>query len=364
MIEFLNLATPMQAIRGEVEAALCGVLDASSYVLGNEVEQFELEFAEFVGARHCIAVGNGLDALTLALRGLGVGPGDEVIVPSHTFIATWLAVSMCGATPVAVEVDRSTRNLDPRQIEGRITAKTRAIVPVHLYGRSADMAAISRIARAHGLCVVQDAAQAHGATFKGRPVGAEGTSAWSFYPGKNLGALGDGGAVTTDDASLAAELRLLRNYGSSRRYHHEIQGVNSRLDEIQAAVLRVKLRQLSAWNSRRTEIAAHYARGLADLPLTLPIPDSQDNKSSWHLYVVEVEQRDLVQQRLAGLGVQSLIHYPIPPHRQKAYLNHRDEQHPVAEDLAASIVSLPMGPHLSLADAEVVIDAVGQALPD
>ncbi|WP_182524737.1 DegT/DnrJ/EryC1/StrS family aminotransferase [Nocardioides dongkuii] len=363
MIPFLDLAAASTEIGNELKAATNRVVDRGWYILGEEVERFESEFAAYVGARHCIAVGNGLDALNLSFRGLGIGPGDEVIVPSNTFIATWLGVTYAGATPVPVEPDPTTYNLDPAAVEAAITPRTRAICPVHLYGLPADLPAIVAVAERHGLAVVEDAAQAHGAGWGGRMVGGTGTTAtWSFYPGKNLGALGDGGAVTTDDDDLAARLRTLRNYGSSKKYVHEEQGLNSRLDEIQAAALRVKLNHLPEWNLRRAEVADTYLRDLAEVGLVLPsTPDGV--RSSWHLFVVRSERRDDLQAALSARSVQTLIHYPIPPHLQGAYAGaFRSGQFPVSERIHRTVLSLPIGPHLASDAVDKVVTAVCDAV--
>ena len=306
---------------------------------------------------------NGLDALILALRALEIGPGDEVIVPSNTSIATWLAVTAVGAAPVPVEPDPATHNIDPARIAAAITPATKAILPVHLYGQSADLDPILAVARAHRLFVVEDAAQAHGARYKGKRVGAHGdVVCWSFYPGKNLGALGDGGAVTTDNAELAERIRVLRNYGSRVKYVNDVKGVNSRLDPLQAAVLRAKLPHLDAWTERRRAVAAAYAQGLKDSGLILPhVP--QWAEPAWHLYVVRSPKRDTLQKRLGEAGVGTLIHYPIPPHMQAAYaeLGLAADALPLARQLAGEIVSLPMGPHLAMSDVEQVIAAVRAA---
>jgi dTDP-4-amino-4,6-dideoxygalactose transaminase len=345
VIRFLDLRAIHASIAAELSDAVQRVVSSGWYVLGPEVEAFEAEWAAYVGAEHCVSVGNGLDALTLTLRGLGVGPGDEVVVPSHTFVATWLAVAACGATPVPAEVDPETYNL----ASYRVTPRTRAVLPVHLYGQPASVPTAASL-----VYVVEDAAQAHGARLHGERVGAQGTACWSFYPGKNLGALGDAGAVTTSDGRLAADLRRLRNYGSTVKYVHEQAGVNSRLDEIQAAALRVKLRHLDAWNARRASIAAHYTAELSGLVRTPYVAPGAE--PSWHLYVVRSPDRDGLAKRLAERGVETLIHYPTPPHRQAAFAS--GVSLPVAERLAAEVLSLPMGPHLSDADVEAVVAAV------
>lgn len=362
-IPFLDLGAAYRELKTEIDAAVHRVLDSGWYILGPEVEAFEVEWASWSGADHAVAVANGLDALILALRALDIGPGDEVIVPSNTYIATWLAVTAVGARPVPVEPDPATHNIDPARIAAAITPATRALLPVHLYGQPADLDPILALARQHGLAVVEDAAQAHGARYKGRRIGAHGdVVCWSFYPGKNLGALGDGGAITTNRADLADRIRVLRNYGSRVKYVNEVQGVNSRLDPIQAAVLRAKLPHLDAWTDRRRAIAAAYAEGLRDSGLILPhVPDWAE--PAWHLYVVRSPDRDGLQKRLAAAGVGTLIHYPIPPHMQAAYadLGLAPEALPLARDLAGEVLSLPMGPQLPLADAARVIEAVRAA---
>jgi dTDP-4-amino-4,6-dideoxygalactose transaminase len=364
MTPFLDLKASNEAVYEEIMTALERVVRSGWYILGEEVDAFEADYAAYCGATHCVGVANGLDALHLALRALGIGPGDEVIVPSNTYIATWLAVSQCGATPIPVEPIAATHNLDPAKIEAAITPRTRVILPVHLYGQPVDLDPILGLARDHGLKVLEDAAQAHGARYRGRPIGAHGDAiAWSFYPGKNLGAVGDAGAVTTNDPEIADRIRVLRNYGSRTKYVNETRGFNSRLDPIQAAVLRVKLAHLDQWNARRTQIAGRYAENLADTGLLLPIA-SQCAQSSWHLYVVRHERRDVLQAALARTGVQTLIHYPIPPHRQDAYrdLGLGEADLPVATLLANEVLSLPIGPHQSVDQTEAVIAAVREAL--
>ena len=360
MIPFLDLKAPHVELRAEIDAAIARVVDSGWYVLGPEVEAFEAEYAAWCEARHAVGVANGLDALHLALRALNVGPGDEVIVPSNTYIATWLAVSQCGARPVPVEPLDASYNLDPARIEAALTPRTKLILPVHLYGQPADLDPILQLARKHGLRVLEDGAQAHGARYKGRRLGSHGDAvAWSFYPGKNLGALGDGGAVTTNDAELAERIRVLRNYGSRVKYVNELRGFNSRLDPLQAAVLRVKLAHLDDWNARRKAIAAQYLSGLVDCGLVLPqVPAFAD--PVWHLFVVRHPRRDELQKRLAELGVGSLIHYPIPPHRQTAYADagFAPGDFPLANMQAEQVLSLPMGPHLSRADANEVVQCV------
>ncbi len=364
MIPFLDLGAAYRELKADIDAAVARVLDSGWYILGPEVEAFEAEWAAYCGADHAVGVANGLDALILALRALGAGPGDEVIVPSNTYIATWLAVTAVGARPVPVEPDPATHTIDPARIEAALTPATKALLPVHLYGQPADLDPILALARKHGLAVVEDAAQAHGARYKGRRLGAHGdVVCWSFYPGKNLGALGDAGAVTTDRADLADRIRVLRNYGSRVKYVNETQGVNSRLDPVQAAVLRVKLAHLDAWTDRRRAIAAAYARGLSDSGLTLPhVPDWAD--PVWHLYVVRAGDRDGLQRRLTAAGVGTLIHYPIPPHMQAAYagLGIAPDALPLAARLADEVLSLPMGPQMTSDEAQAVTAAVNAAV--
>jgi dTDP-4-amino-4,6-dideoxygalactose transaminase len=356
----LDLRAASLELKAEIDEALARVLDSGWYLLGEELEAFEHEFAEYVGVKYCVGVGNGLDALHLALRSLGVSPGDEVLVPSNTYIATWLAISYAGAVPVPVEPDELTYNIDPAKLEAAITPKTKGILPVHLYGQPADMDAIREVARKHGLWVLEDAAQAHGARYKGKRTGGLADAAgWSFYPGKNLGALGDGGAVTTDDAALADRIRVLRNYGSRIKYHFECQGFNSRLDEMQAAALRVKLRHLDTWNHRRQAIAASYRHELRQTHLVLPhAPEWADPVH--HLFVVRSKRRELLQQHLRERGIGSLIHYPIPPHLQPAYaeLGLAPGSLPLSEQIHREVLSLPMGPHLTDLQVSSVIDAV------
>jgi dTDP-4-amino-4,6-dideoxygalactose transaminase len=360
-VPFLDLKAPYAELREEMDAAFRRTAESGWFITGREVEAFESEFAALCGARHCVGVANGLDALHLVLRAMGIGEGDEVIVPSNTYVATWLAVSYAGATPVAVEPDDRTYNLGPARIEEAITPRTKAIMPVHLYGQTADMDAIKEIAAPYGLKVIEDAAQAHGATYKGRPAGSLGDAAgFSFYPGKNLGALGDGGAVTTDDDALADQLRVLRNYGSRVKYYNEVKGFNSRLDELQAALLRVKLPRLAAWNARRKEIAARYLAALEGAPDLTPPFVAPEADPVWHLFVVRHPRRDELQKHLAERGVNTLIHYPVPPHLQQAYaeLGLAPGAYPLAERQAREVLSLPMGPHLSDEEIEHVCSAV------
>ena len=360
MIQFLDLKGPYLELKSEVDEAIARVMASGWYIGGPEVEQFEADYAAYCGAANCVGVANGLDALHLSLRALGVAPGDEVIVPSNTYIATWLAVSQCGATPVPVEPDERTHNIDPALIESAITPRTRVIIAVHLYGQPADLDRILAIARKHGLYVLEDSAQAHGARYKGKRIGAHGDAvAWSFYPGKNLGAMGDGGAVTANDPGIADRIRVLRNYGSRVKYTNEVQGYNSRLDPLQAAILRVKLAHLDEWNARRDAIAKRYREELAGAELTLPFV-ADWAEPAWHLFVIRHSRRDALQQALTEAGVGTLIHYPIPPHLQEAYRRSgwRAGAFPIAEALAGEALSLPMGPHLRPEDADHLIAAV------
>ena len=360
-VPFLDVKAAYDELHVELDAAYHRVMSSGRYILGEEVEAFEQEFASYCGVKHCIGVANGLDALHLLIRAAGIGSGDEVIVPSNTYIATWLGVTHAGARPVPVEPDPRTYNLDANRIEEAITSRTRAILAVHLYGQPADMIAINEIARARGLLVFEDAAQAHGGCVGGRRAGALGDGAgFSFYPGKNLGAYGDAGAVTTDDDGLADRVRVLRNYGSRVKYKNETPGFNSRLDPLQAAMLRTRLTRLDVWNERRRTMAGRYLRELAGLrDLVLPAVGPGIDPA-WHLFVVRHPRRDALQRHLAERSIDTMIHYPIPPHRSEAYraLKIEPGSFPLAEAMAESVLSLPMGPHMSQDDADVVIDAV------
>ncbi len=364
MIPFLDVGAAYRELKPEIDAVVARVLDSGCYIGGAEVGAFEAEYSTYCEAKHCVGVANGLDALILALRACGVGPGDGVIVPSNTFVATWLAVSAVGAIPQPVEPDPATYNIDPIRIEAAITKTTRAIIPVHLYGQSVDLDPILDVAHQHGLRVIEDAAQAHGARYKGRRIGSHSDAVcWSFYPGKNLGALGDGGAVTTDDANLADQIRVLGNYGSREKYVNEVKGVNSRLDPIQAAVLRVKLTRLDAWNERRRSIALRYSEGLAGSGLVLPIVRDWA-EPVWHLFVIRSQNRDALQSQLSGAGIRTQIHYPVPPHLQAAFSNSDLAlgKLPVAEVIASEVLSLPIGPH-ALEDSVVrVVDVLRRSV--
>lgn len=359
MVPFLDLGAAYQELKGEIDAAVAKVLASGWYIGGDTVSEFEAAFAAYTETPYCVGVGNGLDALKLALKALGVSTGDEVIVPSHTYIASWLAISELGAVPVPVEPDPQSYNLDAKKIEAAITNRTKAIMPVHLYGQPANLDAIVAVAKAHGLYVVEDAAQAHGARYKGRRIGGQGDVAcWSFYPGKNLGAMGDGGAITTENAELAEKIRLLGNYGSHRKYIHKLQGMNSRLDPLQAAILQVKLAYLDEWNQRRRKIANAYHQALASVAgLTLPqVPDWAE--SVWHLYVVRCVQRDALQEKLQRAEIQTLIHYPTPPHKQQAYNSYAGQSQPIAEQLSQEILSLPIGPQMPMKHVEHICEVI------
>jgi dTDP-4-amino-4,6-dideoxygalactose transaminase len=356
-IPFLDLGAAYRELQPDIDAAIAAVTGSGWYIGGPAVTSFEQAYASYTEADHCIGTGNGLDALYLILRALDVGPGDEVIVASNTFIATLLAVSMVGATPVLVEPDPRTYNLDPDRVAEAITPRTRVIMPTHLYGQPADLDPLLALARARSLRLVEDAAQAHGARYKGQRIGAHGDAvAWSFYPGKNLGAMGDAGAVTTNDAELAERVRMLGNYGSRRKYVNDVRGVNSRLDPLQAAILEVKLRHLDDWNARRARLAARYTACLQDSGIAPPfVPNWAE--PSWHLYVVALADRAAAETVFAAAGVQTLVHYPIPPHRQEAYadLDLAEGSYPIAERMAHEVLSLPIGPHLEEAGADRVI---------
>ena len=360
-VPFIDLKRAYEELEAEIATSVDRVVRSGWYIGGPDVAAFEEAFAEYCGANHCVGAGNGLDALYLALAAMGVGPGDEVILASNSFIATLLAVSRVGATPVLVEPDPMTFNLDPARVGAAITSRTRVLLPTHLYGQPADLDPILDLAREHGLKVLEDAAQAHGGRYKGKRIGAHGDAvAWSFYPTKNLGALGDGGALTTNDAELAQRARQLGNYGSSDRYIHELRGVNSRLDPLQAAILTAKLPYLDQWNQRRRAVADRYSDALTDCGLVQTPYVSNWAEPVWHLYVVQSDNRDALQGRLADAGVQTLIHYPIPPHRQQAYadLGLGAGSFPIAEKLAQSVLSLPMGPQLSDQHVQRVLDGV------
>lgn len=364
MIPFLDLRAVYVELKPEIDAAMARVADSGWYILGKEVTAFEQEFAAFCGVKHCVGLGNGLEALELVLRAWDIGPGDEVIVPSSTYIATWLAATACGAKPVPVEPDIRTANLDPERVAAAITRRTKAIIPVHLYGQASDMDPLMELSRQHGIKVLEDVAQAQGARYKGRRAGGlADAGAFSFFPSKNLGAMGDAGAVTTDDSVLADRLRTLRNYGSKVKYVNLETGVNSRLDEMQAAILRAKLPTLDAFNERRRVLAARYLEKLRGIPgVELPyVP--QWAEPIWHLFTVRCDDRKRITDALDAARIGWLIHYPIPPHLQQAYrgLDMKQGDFPLAERIAQTTLSLPIGPHATTEQIDRVADVIRSA---
>jgi dTDP-4-amino-4,6-dideoxygalactose transaminase len=359
-IPFVDIEAQYHELKAELDSAYLKVMKSGWYVLGHEVSAFEAEFAIYCQTKYCIGVGNGLDALHLILRGMGIGAGDEVIVPSNTYIATWLAVSQSGAKPVPVEPNEQTYNIDPSLIESAINERTKAILVVHLYGQPADMDGIDKIAKKYNLKVIEDAAQSHGAKYKDRRVGSLGDAAgFSFYPTKNLGAIGDAGAITTNNFELAEKIRLLRNYGSKVKYVNEIQGYNTRLDEIQAALLRVKLNKLDEWNYRRGCIANKYLESLKDCDFILPRLDAEID-SVWHLFVIRSARRNNLEKYLTECGISTLVHYPIPPHLSEAYADNKWKSgfFPIAEKMSQEIISLPMSPHLTDSQIQLIVKAL------
>lgn len=366
MIKFLDLKKVNERFRGEMDAAVKRVLDSGWYLLGKEVEVFEQEFAAYCGTKHCIGVANGLDALTLIIKAYGIGPGDEIIVPANTFIATLLAVSANGCTPVLVEPDWNTRLIDVNKIEAAVTSRTKAIMVVHLYGRAVEMEGVWEIAKRHNLKVIEDSAQAHGAKYRGKRCGSLGdASGFSFYPGKNLGCLGDGGAVTTNDDELAEKIRAIRNYGSDHKYHHIYKGINSRLDEIQAAWLGVKLPHLDEDNAIRARIAARYCAEIKNPLIELPdnpntVLETGNLSHVWHVFAVTCNERDRLDKWLTDNGIQTNIHYPTPPHKQRAYSELRQLNFPITERMHQEILSLPISPVLSDWEVGEVIRCVNE----
>ena len=351
---FLDLKAQYASIKHEVDAAISSVINDSAFILGRAVAEFETDFAQYCGVQHCVAVNSGTSAIHLALLAAGVGPGDEVIAPANTFIATCAPIVYCGATPVLVDVDPATYNIDPELVKTALTRRTKVIMPVHLYGRPAPIEELRAIAQEAGAVMIEDACQAHGAMYKNRRVGQFGDAAcFSFYPGKNLGAYGEGGAIVTNNAGWADKLRLWRDHGSSRKYHHDLLGYNYRLEGIQGAVLGVKLRHLDDWNSTRRERASRYRRLLQGANLDLP-PEDNDAQSVYHLFVVQVDERDRFQHDLKAAGIDTLIHYPIPVHKQPAFAAMNQLNFPVTERLAARIVSLPIYPELTNAQQDHV----------
>lgn len=365
IVPFLDLAAIHSNILRDITGAISHVLDTNRFVLGPQVSAFEEEWAEYTDADFCVAVNSGLDAITLALRACGIGPQDEVLVPSHTFIATWLAVSEVGAIPVPVEPRPGEVDVNPDDFVAHIRPSTRAVVAVFLYGRASDLGSLRSMCQERGVALIVDAAQAHGARISGRGIGAVAdATAWSFYPGKNLGALGDGGAITTNSRTVAEAAFRLHNYGSTTKYQHQQRGVNSRLDEIQAAVLRVKLKHLDEWNDVRSEAAIAYS---AVLPPEIGIPSMPQDRGSmvWHLFVVRHPSRDSIVSALTSAGIETGVHYPTACHRQGAYkgsFEGRSEDFPVAEGLAKCVLSLPMGPHMNQEKVNMTAEAIHLAL--
>lgn len=357
-VPFLDLKAVNTPYRATINKELEQIFDSGRYLLGTKVRDFELAFSKYCDTRYCIGVGSGLDALYLTLRAMGIGRGDEVLLPANTFIATFLAVDSCGATIVPVEPNENSFNINPHAAEAAITSRTKAIIPVHLYGQPADMPVICALAHKYKLRVIEDAAQAHGAVIKGKRAGAWGdAAAFSFYPGKNLGALGDGGAITTNDPELEQKIKMLRNYGSREKYHHELRGVNSRLDEFQAAILGIKLKSLDESNNRRSAIATRYLNEIKHPGVTLshPLPN---RTHVWHLFVIRVSNREEWQTYLSEKGVETLIHYPIPPHRQPAFENYFDETYPITERLHREVLSLPISPVMSDEQVSYVVETI------
>ncbi len=364
-IPLVGLFDQYQTIKPEVDAAIENIITRSAFVGGEEVKLFEKEFAAYCEAKACVGVGNGTDALYLALRALGIGAGDEVITVAHTFIATSEAISMTGATPIFIDVVENTMVMDPALIEAAITPRTKAIIPVHLYGQSCDMDAIMEIARKHDLKVVEDAAQAHGGRWRGQRVGSIGDAAtFSFYPGKNLGAFGDAGAVVSQDEELIERIRMLANHGRLEKYTHKMEGVNSRLDGMQAAILRVKLRQLDEWNQKRRQIADVYRDQLTDRGIVLPTAH-EHAEPVWHLFVIRVADRERLMSLLKDEGIATGIHYPVPLHQQPAYEDRRASYDlPVTERVAQEVMSLPMYPELTQEPIEHICNAVAAAFAE
>lgn len=360
MISFLDLSQINNRFRDEIDFRFKKILDKGHYLQGEQNELFCEHFAQFCGTKFAVGVANGLDALNLIIRAHGYGAGDEIIVPANTYIATILAISENGCTPVLVEPDINTYNIDPDKIEAAITPKTRAIMVVHLYGQAVQMQKVWEIAKKHGLKVFEDCAQAHGAFYQNKRVGnLSDAGAFSFYPGKNLGCMGDGGAVVTNDENVYKKVKALANYGSDRKYHHIYKGTNSRLDELQAAVLDVKLPHLDADNARRREIASYYRKNITNPLIILP-QTYEEEAAVWHVFVVRTRERDRFQQYLANKGVQTIIHYPTPPHKQEAYAEWNDRSYPISEEIHRTIISLPISPVMTGAEIEEIVRIVNE----
>lgn len=360
-VPFLSVIDSYKELQEELDQAINRVMNSGAYIESEETQAFEEEFATYCGAKYCIGVGNGLDALHLILKAYKIGKGDEVIVPANTFIATWLAVTYSGAVPVPVEPDPLTYNINPDLIKKAITPRTRAIIPVHLYGQPADMNEITHIAQEYQIKIIEDSAQAHGAKYAGKRAGNLGDAAgFSFYPAKNLGAFGDAGAVVTNDQDLAEAVRKLKNYGAREKYNHQLKGINSRLDPLQATMLRVKLKYLDEWNQRRSKIAGYYIQALSSIP-DLVLPHVLETAVPvWHLFVIRHPERAKLKNFLLDNGVNAQIHYPIPPHLSEAYhdLEYHKGKFPLSEKLSDTVLSLPMGPHLSMEQAKHVVETI------
>ena len=359
VIPFLDLKKLNLRYEEVLMSRMREVLHSGWYILGQEVNKFERDFAEYCGTNYCIGVANGLDALELIIHGYGIGKGDEVIVPSNTYIATILAISSNGATPVLVEPNIRTYNIDPYKIEEKITSKTKAIMVVHLYGQACNMDPILEIAKKYNLKVIEDCAQSHGAIYKGKRTGNLGdAAAFSFYPGKNLGALGDAGAITTNDEELSRKLVALRNYGSNKKYHNIYKGYNSRLDELQAPILREKLMYLDEDNKYRRSIAAYYLKNISNKNIVLPLVENGTLSHVWHIFVIRVKEREKFIQFMDEKKIQTLIHYPIPPHKQEAYKEWSNMSFPISEQIHSEVVSIPISPVLDMNDVEYITEAI------
>lgn len=361
MIKFLDLQAINARYKEDIKSTISGVVESGYYILGQKVSEFESEFSSFCGTKYSVGVGNGLDALSLIMMAMDIGYGDEVIVPVNSYIASALAISSVGANPVFVDADVNTFNINLDLVEQSITKKTKAIMIVHLYGRAVDMKKVFDLAKKYNLRVIEDAAQAHGAVYMNKRVGSFGSAAaFSFYPGKNLGALGDGGAVTTDDENLAKKIKMLSNYGSIEKYVHLTKGKNSRLDELQAAVLSVKLKRLDFDNERRRDIAAKYLRYIKNSYITLPAVPADRSSHVWHVFAIRCQRRDELQTYLTEHGIQSLIHYPIPIHKQPAYKEFSNLSFPVAEEIAKDVLSIPISPVLTDTEVNTVIEQLNR----
>lgn len=360
MIKFLDLEKINNRFRNEIDTRIKNILDKGWYLLGEENKIFEKNFAEYIGVKHCIGCANGLDALKLIIRGYGFNKGDEIIVPANTYIASILAISENGCTPVLVEPDIKTYNINPDLIEEKITNQTKAIMVVHLYGQAVQMEKILELAKKYNLKIIEDSAQAHGAIYNGKRTGNLGdASGFSFYPGKNLGCLGDGGCVTTNDDKLASKIRAIANYGSDRKYHHIYKGINSRLDEIQAAVLDVKLKYLDTDNSRRRDIAKYYRGNIKNSKIILP-EVYNENSHVWHIFAIRTENRDKLQEYLKEKGIETNIHYPVPPHKQSSYKEWKKQYYPISEEIHRTELSLPISPILTNEEIKKTVEILNE----